>query len=243
MQGSIEYPYSQTNYAAQQAGLTWAPLQVEAKVAGQNWQTVVADAGSFAGMQRPLVVALPPSLPAGTQQLRLTTNLELYYDQAVLVAGLPEAEAASLVTVLPLPLQTAELRWAGFPLEYSPDGQPPTIYDYSQRSGSSTWRAPAGEYTEYGDVGARVRAFDDNLVIMGPGEEIAASFAATNLPPVAAGNARYYLFVSHAYCKDRDPYTATGSTVRPIPHRHLHAFPPSESAPTVSGEGHTRWRD
>ena len=76
---------------------------------------------------------------------------------------------------------------------------------------------PRGDYTRYGPVDELLKAFDDRYVILGSGDEIAVRFDATALPPPAPGRIRSFVLVSHAYCKDMDLYTATPSTVDPLP--------------------------
>ncbi|MCZ7639175.1 MAG: hypothetical protein M5U12_25840 [Verrucomicrobia bacterium] len=95
LHGCIEYPYSQTVYAAGQAAVAWEPIRVEGLDTQGNWQTLVADAGAPGGMGRMITVDLTGKLPIGAVRLRLTTNLEIYYDQAFLGRPLVEPPGAS----------------------------------------------------------------------------------------------------------------------------------------------------
>ena len=79
--GWIEYPYSQTVFAAWQAGLSYRPPDLEARGADGTWHTVQQAFGYPAGMPRTMAFRLP-ELPAGTNALRITSNMEIYWDRA-----------------------------------------------------------------------------------------------------------------------------------------------------------------
>lgn len=223
LNASIEYPYSQTVYAASQSRLAWEPIRVEAEQPDGRWTTLVADAGAPGGTARIMTIDLGGRWTAGTRRLRLTTNLELFYDQAFLAR--PVAVADAHADVHSVPLRTAVLGRSGFAREVSPDGHEPTIYDYDQRDATLPFRTLRGAYTRFGAVEELLAEFDDRYVVMGPGDEIALSFDADALPPVAAGQARSFILVSHAYCKDMDRYTATPQTVEPLPFRGMSGYP------------------
>ena len=50
--GFIEYPYSQTVYAAGQARIGWEPIRIERRMPDGHWKTIVPDAGAPGGMAR-----------------------------------------------------------------------------------------------------------------------------------------------------------------------------------------------
>ncbi|MBN1441110.1 MAG: VCBS repeat-containing protein, partial [Planctomycetes bacterium] len=81
LHGYLEYPYSQTNFAASQAGLAWEPLRIDRLGPGGEWTTIEADAGAFGGMGRMITVDLSGKLAGETCRLRLVTNLEIFFDQ------------------------------------------------------------------------------------------------------------------------------------------------------------------
>ena len=226
LNGWIEYPYSQTTFAAAQAGVEWEPLRVELCGADGVWRTIVPDAGAPGGMSRTITIDLTEGLLAHNSgvrdvRLRISTNLEIYFDQAFIAA---DRGTADLVTHRIAPA-SAELRWLGFPREHSPDGQHPTIYTYDVIDPTSSFKIPRGWYTRYGPVDELLTEFDDRYVILGTGDEIAVRFDARVLPPVEAGMARSFILVSHAYCKDMDLYTAEPDTVEPLPFRQMGSYP------------------
>jgi hypothetical protein len=232
--GFIEYPYSQTVYAAGQAGVAWQPIRIEAADRAGQWQTVVPDAGAPGGMARLMTVDLTGCLPPATSRLRLTTNLEIGYDRIFLGKTRPVAAVASdleagsstaEVTCYRAPLASATLRRIGFPKEVSPDGRWPLIYDYEQIEPTAPFHILSGAYTRYGAVGELLAEFDDRYVIMGPADEIVLRFAAAKIPPLAPGQTRSFVLVSHAYCKDMDLYTLEPQTLAPLPFRGMSRYP------------------
>lgn len=219
--GYLEYPYSQTTYAAGQAGVAWEPIRIERRQPNGEWRTVVPDAGALGGMSRTMTVDLTGLVGGGSCELRLTSNLEIYYDQIFLGV----AAASDRVQVHRLPVDTANLQYLGFPREASPDGREPLIYDYAQIEPDAPFQVLSGAYTRYGDVKELLTDFDDEYVLLAPGDEIAATFDATRLPPLASGMTRSFVLVSHAYCKDMDLYTATPQTLAPMPFRGMSRYP------------------
>ncbi|MFO1499023.1 MAG: FG-GAP-like repeat-containing protein [Verrucomicrobiota bacterium] len=230
--GSIEYPYSQTVYAASQSRIGWEPIRVECQDANGHWRTMVADAGAPGGMARTMTIDLSTSWTPAIRKLRLTTNLEILYDQ-IFLAGTSRPSGS---TTKQVPLKDAVLRPLGYPREYSPDGRLPLIYDYEVREASAPFHTLKGAYTRYGEVSELLTAFDDRYALVGPGDEIALRFDAQALPPIAPGNARTFILVSHAYCKDMDLYTASPQTLEPLPFRGMsgYPYPATEHYPTTA---------
>jgi hypothetical protein len=161
-------------------------------------------------MPRQMALRLP-SLPAGTDQLRLRTNLEVYWDRLAVapVEACPDAECHAL------PLVSARLEWHGFP-ERTDGAQRLPGYVFDHRRPLSDYRIPRGNYTEFGLVAELVAARDDAVAIFGPGEGILFEFAAAPRPP-RPGWRRIYVFEADGWCKDMDRYTRNGETIDPIP--------------------------
>ena len=219
--GYIEYPYSQTVYAAGQARVGWEPIRIERRMPDGRWQTIVADAGAPGGMARTMTVDLTGLASGLDCRLRLISNLEVFYDQIFLsrIAGRDQVKMHAL------PVADAELRRAGFAREYSPDGRLPLIYDYGLSDASAPFHVLKGAYTRYGPVAELLRAFDDQYVLVGPGDEIAVKFDGSKLPAPSHGMTRSFVLVSHAYCKDMDLYTATPQTLEPLPFHGMSRYP------------------
>jgi len=236
---SIEYPYSQTIFAAGQASVGWEPMRVERPDGAGGWETVVPDAGTPGGMGRTVAIDLSGELRPGDCRLRITTNLEIYYDRVFLAADLGDEE----LRVRTAPMIGAELRRLGFPQEYSPDGEHPRIYTYDIIEPSSSLKTPRGDYTRYGPVEELLADFDDRYAILGTGDEIALRFDAASLPPLAEGWTRSFALVSNAWCKDMDLYTTTPDTVEPLPFRAMSRFPYPEGESRAWDAESRSWRE
>jgi hypothetical protein len=155
------------------------------------------------------------------RRIRLTSNMELYWDQISLAVISPDVP----VQVRTIPVSRADLHFLGYPREYSPDGRQPTLYDYGQVDRAIPWKTMRGEYTRYGDVTDLVRTADDCAVIMAPGEEVTLEFPAAGLGPVPRGRVRSFLLKTDSYCKDMDLYTAYPDTVEPLPFHRMSGYP------------------
>lgn len=227
--GFIEYPYSQTVYAASQSGIGWDPIRVEGDAGEGRWRTLVPDGGAPGGMARTMTIDLTGKLDSTIRRLRLTTNLEIGYDQ-IFLARLGPRTGVSVYTA---PLTEATLRRVGFAREFSPDGRLPLVFDYEHSDATAPFHSLRGAYTRYGPVRELLLEFDDRYVLVGPGDEIALKFDAASLPAVGPGRTRSFVLVSHAYCKDMDLYTATPQTLEPLPFNGMsrYPYPPSEHYP------------
>ena len=207
--GWVEYPYSQTVFAAWQAGADYAAPTLEARADGR-WQTVFEHFGYPAGMPREMTLPLD-ALPAGTTALRLRTNLEIYFDRiAVAAAEAPPDNAASRV----LEIDRARLARTGFARRDTLDQRRP-YYDYADRTPFWDTKAPTGYYTALGSVGELVADADEAFAVIGPGEEVHFEFPAPAEPP--AGFRREVVLEVRGYAKDMDLYTRDGETVGPLP--------------------------
>jgi tetratricopeptide (TPR) repeat protein len=219
--GWVEYPYSQTNYAAATAGVALRPPAIERRHDG-TWELIEPHAGYPAGLPRLMTVDLTGKLSGPECVLRIKTNMECYYDQAFVAVRDRSAESALRVTALAV--GRAELGHRGYTREVSPDGRPPLLYDYDYVDPAPlAWFA--GKLTRYGDVAELLRRDDDRLCVLGPGDEVRIEFDAGALPALRDGWSRSYVLRSYGYCKDADPFTATSDTVEPLPWRGMPAYP------------------
>jgi len=157
-------------------------------------------------------VPLPP-LPAGTRELRMRTNQEIYWDRIAVVA----AEANPEVRKQQLELVAARLDWIGFAHRTTAAQRVPS-YIYGRRAPLWDTRIQAGWYTRIGGVVELVAVADDALAVFGPGEEVHLEFAEPpNAPP--PGWRRMLVLETDGWCKDMDFYTKGGHTVGPLPAR------------------------
>jgi hypothetical protein len=220
--GWVEYPYSQTNYAAATAGVALAPPAIERRRDDGTWEVIEPHAGYPAGLPRLMTLDLTGKLAGPRCVLRIKTNMECYYDQAFIAVR--DRDAESSLRVATLPVARAVLGHRGYTREVSPDGRQPLLYDYDYIDPAPLARF-SGKLTRHGDVADLLRSDDDRLCVVGPGDEIRIEFDAKRLAPLPGGWTRSYVLRSFGYCKDADPFTAMSDTVEPLPWRGMPAFP------------------
>jgi hypothetical protein len=208
----VEYPYSQTAFAAWQANRRFEAATIEARAPGGRWQTVLREFGYPAGMPRQMSVPLS-NLPAGATEIRLRTNQEIYWDRLAIGFGEPVSD----VRRQELGLEIAELREGRFSPRVVNEQRRP-YFDDAQQVLVRNAHDPVGFYTEFGRVEELIRDKDDALAIFGPGEELELAFASPAEPP-PSGWSREFVLEVVGWCKDMDMYTANGETVEPIPVR------------------------
>ena len=66
---------------------------------------------------------------------------------------------------------------------------------------------------------------DDQFAITRPGDEIALSFDASGIPPLAPGLTRTFLLYAHGYSKEMDLNSASPDSVEPLPFRGMSKYP------------------
>jgi tetratricopeptide (TPR) repeat protein len=234
MHGEIEYFSATSMYAAYQAGIEPVAPYVEAQDAGGKWTRVVDDMGFPAGGPRTMTADLTEKLPQGTQRIRITTNLQIYWDSILI----NRAEQSGDARLTPVPLARADLRFRGFPLKI--ENQPPgnVLYVYEKTSPTGPYTRPAGAYTRYGDVLPLLTGYDDRLAVFGSGDEVVLDFDPAKLPALPKGWVRDYFFVANGYEKDMDFYAAEANTVHPLPFRAMGTYPYPKSRSFPMDDAH-----
>lgn len=237
--GWVEYPYSQTNFAAATSGLPLKPPVLEIEGPDGLWTVLEDDPGYPAGLPRLTTLDLTGKLPRDRPlKLRLRTNMECCYDEAFLAV----LEPNSGTEVQSLPVLRAQLGWRGYTREISPDGKLPLIYDYDYVDPAPL--APlAGNLTRYGDVRELLTADDDKFCVVGPGDEVRLEFDASTLKAPLAGFRRSYVLRTFGYCKDADPLTGTSDTVGPLPYRGMPDYPFGPDAERPQDAEYRRYLD
>jgi len=222
MHGFIEYFSASSMYAAWQAGLEPIPPYVEAQMPDGSWKRILDDMGFPAGLPRTIVVDLTGKLPEGARRIRITTNLQIYWDQ-VLVDNSPDDSAKVRQTELPLGM--AHLAFRGYPQQV--DGETPgdLTYHYDKISATGPFQWQRGSYTHYGNVTPLLDRPDNHYVIFGSGEEIDTEFSAATLPPLPAHWRRDYFFYANGFVKDMDFYEVLPFTVAQMPFHEMSTYP------------------
>ncbi len=251
LHGEVEYFSANSMYAASQAGVRAVSPYVEARTENGKWVRVIDDMGFPAGGPRTMTADLSGKLPVGTRKIRITTNLQVYWDSIAVsrteqdwhepFASRSEGETPSgqpagcrrYVCLTPVPLVRAELGSHGFPLKI--EGTPPgnVQYIYEKTSATGLYTRPAGTYTRHGDVLPLLTAVDDRLVVFGSGDEVRLDFDPSKLPVLPRGWVRDYFFAANGYEKDMDFYAAEGNYVAPLPFLRMGDYPyaPEKSFP------------
>lgn len=207
--GWIEYPYSQTVFAAWQAGLRYRAPTLQARGSDGLWHNLAVEFGYPAGMPRKMALPMP-ELPPGTDALRLSSNMEIYWDRLQVVWEEPLPEALR-VTLTPVAARVAKTGFA----RRTTGAQRVPHYDYADRAPYSDTKFQRGFYTSLGDATELVTDVDGALAIIGGGEEIHLEFEAVAAP--ADGMRRYFVLDFRGWAKDMDLYTEHGETVGPLP--------------------------
>ena len=207
--GWLEYGYSQTVFAAWQAGKRYQAPSLEARDRNGIWQPLLQEFGYPAGMPKQMAIPLT-NLPSGTTTIRLSSNMEIYWDRLQIVWEEPLAD------IIPTTIQpvVARIGKIGFPKRTTGLQRLP-YYDYYDRSPYWDTKYQAGFYTALGDAHELIEKVDGALAIIGGGEEIHLEFPA--LAPVQPGNRRYFVLDFRGYAKDMDLYTEHGETIEPLP--------------------------
>ena len=229
MHGEIEYFTANSMYAAAQSKLEPIAPYVEALGTDGKWKRVTDDMGFPAGGPRTMTADLTGKLSRGTKKIRITTNLQVYWD-SILIS---RTEQSPSYSVTPVPLLRADLEFHGYP--YKIEGTPPgnVHYVYEKTSATGPYTRPQGTYTRYGDVLPLLTATDDKLAVFGSGDEVRLDFDPSTLPPLPHGWVRDYFFAANGYEKDMDFYAAEGNYVAPLPFLSMGGYPytPKKSFP------------
>ena len=110
--------------------------------------------------------------------------MECYYDQAFIAVRDRSAEKA--LRVKSLPVARAVLGYRGYTREVSPDGEQPLLYDYDHVDPAPLARL-SGKLTRFGDVARLLQADDDQLCLVGPGDELRVEFDGGGRSRASAG--------------------------------------------------------
>ena len=223
LNGWVDWADGSTFRAAaqeRQGGFVSPYLQV--KDAAGKWQTVVEDMGLPSGKPKPIVVDLTGKFQGSSREVRIVTNVCVYWDEIFLGEDSSKPE----MMLSEMPANMAELAFHGFSKPtIDPERRKPETFDYQTTAAVSSWNPIPGKYTRYGTVGGLLKNSDDRMVVMGAGDELQLSFDARGLAPVARGWTRDFLLYVDGWAKDGDPNTAYATTVEPLPFHAMKAYP------------------
>jgi cytochrome c-type biogenesis protein CcmH/NrfG len=178
------------------------------------WHVVRPNLGFPAGRNKTCLIDLTGLFaPGQPKRIRLSTNMEIYWDQMQWAQGLPQTP----LRVATLAPAMANLRYRGYSMIEKAGVASPEIPQYNRLMATTQiWRDLPGYYTRYGDVRPLLHAIDDRYVIMNAGDELALRFAAP--PPPPPGWVRDYVIAGDGWVKDGDFNSLNSASVLPLPH-------------------------
>ncbi len=228
LQGWVNWIDGDTLYAlGQGAGPAPYGPRLEVKKDDGPWKTVSENIGLPGGINKQVIVRLPRELCGESTRVRISTNLEVYWDR-VAAGNLTIEENGPTGNV---PLVSSDLHFRGFSkIVRNAAGAPPR-YAYSETAPEAPWKPQQGLFTRFGDVSPLLSSTDDRLVVFGPGDEITLTFA--TLPAAKPGTARDFILHVNGWIKDANPSTRTGDRVEPLPTRTMTNYP-FEAEPSLA---------
>jgi len=211
-----------------------------------KWQTVIEDMGIPAGKPKTIVVDLTDRFLSATREVRIVTNLCVYWDEIFLSTDFEMWQPENLpptVRLTDLHAMSANLNYKGFskPVIH-PERKQPEIFIYDEELAFPMWNPTPGKYTRYGDVRELSENIDDRLIIMGSGDELRLQFNPDDLPPLASGQQRDYLLFVDGWAKDGDANTAFSQTVEPLPYHGMPQYPYTEPYGYPKDAAHNLYR-
>ncbi len=193
-------------------------LQIETPDAAGRWSVARSGLGFPEGKVKTILVDLNGVFkPGAPRKLRLSTNLEIYWDSIQWAKGMPTTG----IKTLHMNASNALLQYRGFSEIRAADissPELPTSYDQLQTT-KPIWRDLEGWYTRYGNVEELLTKIDDRYVIMNAGDELRLKFDAPSPPP--PGTVRDFVLIGDGWVKDGDFNTAFSRTVLPLPSHSL----------------------
>ncbi|MBI1940403.1 MAG: VCBS repeat-containing protein, partial [Acidobacteria bacterium] len=209
--------------------LELVPPYLQVRNEQDEWVTVIADMGVPSGTNRTMRVDLTGKFLSSDQQVRIVTNVLVYWDRIFYTT---EEHAAP--KPVELPMVAADLHYRGFSTPIADRGHSrPEYFDYANLLSIAPWNPLVGNYTRYGGVEKLVSEVDDRLVVMATGDELTLEFDGRDLPPLKPGWKRTFFLYTHGWAKDGEPNTAYSKSVEPLPFRQMSNYPygPEEQYP------------
>lgn len=241
LSGWVDWADGSTFLAAAQGGREGLVLPyLQVRDADGRWVTAIDDMGIPAGKPKTIVVDLTGKFRSASREVRIVTNLCVYWDEIFLA----EDPSPPEVTLTEVPPAAADLHFRGFSrVVIDPQRKQPERFVYADVRPFAMWNPTPGLYTRYGDVTELLGKVDDRLVVMGSGDEIALSYDAGALPPLAPGWRRDFLLRVDGWAKDGDANTAYSQTVEPLPYHGMPQYPYAAPDHYPDDAVHRRYRE
>ncbi|MGB5815024.1 MAG: FG-GAP-like repeat-containing protein [Thermoanaerobaculia bacterium] len=215
------------------------PPQLEVLKSDGRWQPLDVWVGFPNGKRKVVVVELPGEIPSGEVTLKLSTNLQIYWDAARLAIGDPVI--APVVTSLKP--RAADLHFRGFSRVYRETPTGPHLFDYEHVSVEPRFRDMIGPFTRYGSVEELLQVADDRYVVMNAGDEMTVRFDAMKLPLLPPGWRRDFILSTDGWVKDGDLNTLLSKTVEPLPYHAMESYPDQPTHHYPDSSVHREYRE
>ena len=211
------------NYAIAQSGkIKVATPSLQVINGDGEWETVIENLGFPAGKSKTIIADLNGKFLSEDHRIRITTNMEIYWDHAYFAYDLPEA-ALEYSKIKPM---DADHHYRGFSRLYRKGGRyGPHWYDYNSVTDTPRWGDLCGYYTKYGDVIELLEDADNMYIIANAGDETTIVFDAEELKELPEGWKRDFVIHTVGWVKDGDLNTARGQTVEPLPFHGMSSYP------------------
>ena len=209
------------------------PPAIEIPDGNGGWKTALPFIGFPSGKTKAMVVDLSDVFENNNYRFRLTSSMELYWDHAFFTVNEEDAETR----VQRCLLNSGDLHFRGFSRRvYATnslfrEGHAPEHYDYESVTTAPRWPPISGRFTRYGNTTALLTAHDDQMVVMGPGDELTVSFAVPS-QAVPDGWKRDFVLTNVGYDKDADLNTIFGQSSEPFPFKAMQRYPYSAETTT-----------
>ena len=206
--------------------------------AGQpgGWRKAIDVMGFPGGKTKTMIVDVTDVIDRADPRFRIRTSAQIYWDAAELVVQ----DAAAEHRVQATTLSDAEVAFHGFSGRVTGDSTQPETYDYQNASTAARWPPLAGGLTTPGDCRETLLETDNQMVVIGGGDEIRLRFTVPEPPP--AGWVRDFVLHNVGWDKDADLNTLAGQSVGPLPNQSMKAYPPA-TAQRVQNEQRTAGAD
>ncbi len=191
-----------------------------------GWRVARPFVGFPSGKTKAMVIDISNIFSGDDYRFRLRSSMELYWDQAFFTVDEQDAQTQSQACDLTF----ANLHHRGFSRRTYADnalfrnGHAPEGYNYQSMTTDARWPPIAGRFTRYGDTTPLLDQHDDQMVVMGPGDELTLSFAVPQTP-VPAGWKRDFVLTNVGYDKDADLNTIYGQSSEPFPFKAMTRYP------------------
>ncbi len=179
-----------------------------------EWREVQPFMGFPGGKTKTIAIDLSGVFVNGDHRLRIVSTMEIFWDCVFFTVD----DAPIDFRQSELTLVRAELRDRGgvSSRSWPVAGNGPDQFDYASLVPGEAWPAMSGCFTRYGNVLPLLATRDDQLAVIGSGDEIQLAFAEP-IAPLPQGWVRDFVIYSVGWDKDADPNTVYGNTVEPLP--------------------------